>query len=182
MKYIYNIKLAQKTIEQLDKEIVWNKFKESYEKKGPVWEKEKFMSRAKGWEFWGDDQGWVSVRPQLSGGAKLVGVAGNPKSILKGIKDLLEAYKSKPLWGLVSKNIRDMAIKLGLETINKEELKNLNQSITGGIGSGVLGGGSILGATDDGGVIINYPDIGKTTKYFIGNSLGKQKTLMFLGI
>ncbi len=147
---------------ELDLDKAYEIFKSSYEKAtGSSWSKEKFMARSRNWKFYGDERGFVSVRPQRSGMMKLNGVAGNTKSILKGLKELLA--EGHPTWGMVSKDMLAMAHKIGFITPPAFVLKILINMIPS----------SVLGApydmNDDGSITLHYSDVGSSTKYFIGN-------------
>jgi len=136
---------------------------------GKTWSQDKFFSRAANWEFWGDENGYVAVRPQKSGFYKLVGMAGSDKSKYKGFKELISM--GVPLWGMVSKNIADMAGKMGMRVPNWMERTIMKKMI----GSSVFGDAKIIEYTNDGGITFEYPDIGQTTKYFIGTQAYYQK-------
>lgn len=138
-------------------------FRKEYEKAtGKSWDQNKFMNRARNWEFYGDDKGYVAIRRQRSGFVKLVGMAGEMKSKLKGIQDLLSM--DLPLWGMVSKEIKDIAIRKGMRMPNLLERQVLKRSIP----PQVFGDAKILDYQSDGGVKIQYPDIGVTVKYLVG--------------
>jgi hypothetical protein len=145
------------------KEHVYNVFKDSYEKTtGTSWSKDKFYSRAQGWLFFGDDNGFVTVRPQQSGLYKLVGVAGNTKSILTGLSELKS--QNEPVWGMVSADIQSMAVKQGFKTPPTFLLKVLLKFIP----SSVFGGADFE-INSDGSLTLKYDDVGDAKKYFIGN-------------
>ena len=146
------------------KESIYNTFTKSYETSvGTSWSKDKFYSRAYNWLFFGDENGFVAVRPQKSGLYKLVGVGGNPKSILNGFNELQS--KNIPIWGMVSKDIQLMANKKGFTTPPAFLLKILYKLIPN----------SVFGNTDfdvnsDGSLTLKYSDVGDAVKYFIGNN------------
>ena len=124
--------------------------------------KDKFYSRAQNWLFFGDDNGFVAVRPQQSGLYKLVGVAGNVKSILDGLSELRS--QNEPVWGMVSADIQKMAIKQGFKTPPSFLLKVLLKFIP----SSVFGGAD-FDINSDGSLTLKYDDVGDAKKYFIGN-------------
>jgi hypothetical protein len=145
------------------KEHIYNVFKDSYEKSsGTSWSKDKFYDRAQNWLFFGDDNGFVTVRPQQSGLYKLVGVAGNPKSILIGLNELKSL--NTPVWGMVSADIQKMAVKQGFKTpptfLLKVLLKFIPSSVFGGVDFDI---------NSDGSLTLKYSDVGDAKKYFIGN-------------
>lgn len=145
------------------KEHIYNVFKDSYEKTtGNAWSKDKFYSRAQNWLFFGDDDGFVTVRPQQSGLYKLVGVAGNLKSILLGLNELKSL--NQPVWGMVSADIQKMAQKQGFKSPPGFLLKVLLKFIP----SSVFGGADFE-INSDGSLTLKYDDVGDAKKYFIGN-------------
>ena len=73
------------------------------------WNEDKFYNRANQWEFYGDFNGFVSIRPQKSGYYKLTGVAGDLTSIKNGFNELLS--KNKPIWGMMTPKIAEILIK-----------------------------------------------------------------------
>lgn len=129
---------------------------------GKTWDKDKFLNRSSNWDFYGDENGFVAVRNQRSGFVKLVGMAGSMKSKYKGFKEIIEI--GVPLWGMVSKDIAPMALKMGMRVPNWLERNILKKAID----PSVFGNAKILGYTNDGGIEFDYPDIGRVTKYFIG--------------
>lgn len=143
-------------------------FSKSYtESTGTSWSKEKFLSRARGWVFYGDDNGYVAVRPQRSGMKKLVGMAGDIRSILKGMDELIQ--EGGPVWGAVSAPLAKAAKKRGMIVPHlimggpffiKTLIKTIPASVFGGHEPKV---------TSDGGITIEYDDVGAATKYLIGN-------------
>lgn len=147
---------------------IYQAFKRSYEEEtGKAWSEGKFLSRARNWTFYGDDKGFVAVREQRSGMKKLVGVAGEPKSILKGLAEL--QTEGGPIWGAVSAPLAQMAKKRGMIVPHLYPggaffIKALVKVIP----SYVFGGYEPV-VTKDGGVQFQYDDVGTHTKYLIGN-------------
>lgn len=147
---------------------LFDSFKDSYEKEtGSAWDRRKFDSRAHDWDFHGDDDGFIAVRPQRSGMKKLVGVAGNPRSIIKGM-DSLQA-EGGPIWGAVSSPLAAMAKKRGMIVPHlhfggpfmiKKIIEQIPDYVFGGVRPKVL---------PDGGLELDYPDVGKVTKYMVVN-------------
>jgi hypothetical protein len=153
--------LVEEFIPDLDR--AYDIFSDTYIKStGKTWCKDKFINRAHSWLFYGDEDGFVTVRPQKSGYLKLTGMAGNPRSIIKGLKDLIAT--NKPIWGMVSHEILPMAIKQGFISPDKNQiekiLSNIPPSVFGGVDAKI---------NDDGSVTMNYDDVGPATKYFIAN-------------
>jgi hypothetical protein len=145
------------------KESIYNLFKKSYEGSvGTSWSKDKFYSRAYDWLFFGDENGFVSVRTQKSGLYKLVGVAGSLKSILNGFNELQS--KNVPIWGMVSKDIQQMAHKKGFITPPPFLLKILYKVIPNSVF-----GNTEFDVNSDGSLTLKYSDVGDAVKYFIGN-------------
>jgi hypothetical protein len=150
-------------ISEEEQDKIYNIFKNSYEKSvGTSWTKEKFFGRAKNWIFFGDMDGFVAVRPQKSGFYKLVGVAGNGKSILRGVEELQS--NNYPVWGMVSDDIHKMALKKGFKTPPSFLLKLLIKFIPNSVFGGVD-----FDVNSDGSITLKYSDVGDSRKYFIGN-------------
>lgn len=153
--------LVEEFTPDLDK--AYEIFSDTYIKStGKTWSKDKFISRANAWLFYGDNDGFVTVRPQKSGYLKLTGMAGKPRSIIKGLKDLLAT--NKPIWGMVSSDILPMAIKQGFISPDKDQIEEILSNIP----PSVFGGYHAI-INDDGSVTMDYSDIGLATKYFIAN-------------
>lgn len=164
--WYYNYKTSQFSIkdDQIDSEKIYDTFKNTYEKStGTSWSKDKFFSRASNWRFYGDQQGYITVREQKSGMLKLTGMAGSLKSILKGLQELFK--ENVPIWGMVSKDISNMAQRVGFKSIDASFVKNNIHNIP----SYVFGNAKILSVQDDGGIVFQYSDVGETVKYLIGN-------------
>lgn len=152
----------------LDPTKAYDIFKKAYETNtGNAWTYDKFLSRARNWTFFGDDTGFVAVRYQDNDKIKLVGMAGNPKAILKGLDELLA--NGGQIWGMVSLSIAKMAKKRGfivpteypggslfMRTLYKAILPKLKSF-------------KVSKINDDGSLTFDYSDIGNTTKYMIGN-------------
>lgn len=151
----------------LDLNRAYELFKAEYEQVthgGKWWTPEKFYQRFSNWECYGDKNGVVAVRRQRSGYVKLVGMAGSMKSKYKGFKDILAL--NLPVWGMVTKDIAGMGVKMGMRTPNFIEASILKKVID----PSVFGNVKIHGYTKDGGIDMEYPDVGRTTKYFIANN------------
>lgn len=149
---------------QIDLDKAFELFKAQYDKStGTSWTKDKFLDRAQGWTFYGDDNGFVAVRQQKSGFVKLVGAAGSNKSKFKGFSELISQHL--PVWGLVSKDIEGLLLKMGFRGPNMLERMIIKKKMN----TTVLGDAEILGFTNDNGVIIKYPDVGTINKYFVGS-------------
>ena len=150
-------------LDSTNQEDIYNIFKQSYEKStGASWDVNKFNSRARNWVFFGDETGFVAVRPQRSGLYKLVGVAGKLRGILKGMAELKS--NNYPVWGMVSSDMVGMAKKQGFKTppkyLIKVLLKFIPKSIFGGVDFDV---------NSDGSITLKYADVGDAKKYFIAN-------------
>lgn len=93
-----------------NKEDLYKTFKQTYEKStGTSWDFDKFVQRSKNWKFFGNIEGFVTVRVQKSGFWKITGCAGSTKGILKGLEELVS--KNVPLWTAASGEIVDMLKK-----------------------------------------------------------------------
>jgi len=158
-----------------DQKKIYNIFKDSYEKSvGVSWTEDKFFNRSRNWKFYGDENGFISIRPQNSGFYKLVGVAGSLKGILKGLDYLNN--QDYPIWGMVSEDIKNMALRKGFKEPSKSELtmlyNNIPSSVFGGVETEV---------NTDGSLTLKYPDVVDTKKYFIANEkyFDKMKNLKY---
>jgi len=160
---IIEVKFSFEDKKKEEQEDIYNLFKKSYEETlGTSWDENKFRSRAKNWLFFGDENGYIAVRVQRSGFYKLVGVAGNIKSVYRGFEELLSL--NVPVWGMVSSNIQKMVLKKGFKTpptfLLKTLLKTIPKETFGGVDFDV---------NSDGSVTLKYSDVGDARKYFIGN-------------
>jgi len=160
---------------ELDLVKAYELFKQSYEKAtGQAWTFDKFVSRAKNWTFYGDENGFVAVRFQKSNRIKLVGVAGSTKSIIRGFNELNADNPGKAIWGAVSLEIANMIARLNP---NYSVLKIpggmvgsfLFNAIKTILPTMIMGGASITGSKPDGSITFNYPDVGETNKVLVGN-------------
>ena len=143
-------------------------FQNSYEAQtGSSWNEDKLISRAKNWTFYGDENGYLAVRHQASGMKKMVAVAGDPKSIVKGMNEL--QAEGGPIWGAVSGPLAAMAKKRGMivphlmpggALMIKMLAKAIPSSVFGGVTPKV---------NDNGGIVLDYDDTGSATKFFVGN-------------
>ena len=162
--FVNSIQAGYLTVDQLDSDKAYDTFKKSYEDAtGQAWSKEKFISRSGGWRFYGTQDGYITVREQASGMLKLTGVAGKPFGIMAGAKALMK--ESVPVWGMVSKDIADLAMKLGFKSGDPQLVKQFISKIP----SSVFGGAKVKDVNPDGGVVFEYADIGVVTKYLVGN-------------
>lgn len=133
---------------------------------GKSWSKDKFLQRAVNWEFWGDDNGFVTTRNQNSGFVKLVGAAGSDKSKYKGFKELTQ--KKLPVWGMVDAKIAGLLKKLGYRGPNMVEKMAFKFLLKSGKMNSVLGDAKIISMDGDK-LTLQYPDVGTVEKYFIGS-------------
>jgi len=154
------------TQEELDN--IYNLFEKSYlEATGNSWTKEKFMSRARDWTFYIGPKGtgYIAIRNQKSGLSKLNGVAGNPKDIYQAYSYLVKESQDNPLWGMVSKELKNLANKSGLISPPGLLVKLAFKFIP----SYVYGDAKILSIGLDGGVEFEYNDVGIAKKYLVAN-------------
>lgn len=153
---------------EIDLHHAYEVFRRSYEAEtGVAWTEEKFISRARQWTFYGDENGYVAVRKQRSGLSKLVGIAGDPRSIIKGLSEL--QAEGGPIWGAVSAPLAQMASKRGM--IVPHLYRGGALAIRGLIATvpASVFGGEKPQVTRDGGLEFHYADVGSTVKYLIGN-------------
>jgi len=168
--------MLKESLVQIPLDSAYEIFKNEYDKStGTSWTYDKFMGRARNWEFYGDEKGYVAIRRQRSGLVKLVGMAGDNRSKLKGINDLISM--NMPLWGMVSKDIKDIAVRRGMREPNFLERQVLKRSIP----PEVLGGAEILEYQKDGGIKLQYPDVGVVVKYLVGTPEYYAKLRTMLG-
>ena len=160
---------------QMNMDQAFDVFDASYKKStGKSWDKQKFISRAYNWVFFGNDKGYVAVRPQRGGMIKLVGVAGNPKSVLSGFREMTSHYANTPIWGAVSLDIADMTVRVDPNfkklTVPGGMLGSmLFNVLKSKIPASVFGGAVIKQANADGTITFDYPDVGETNKVLVGN-------------
>jgi len=168
--------MLKESLVQIPLDSAYEIFKNEYDKStGTSWTYDKFTGRARNWEFYGDEKGYVAIRRQRSGLVKLVGMAGDNRSKLKGINDLISM--KMPLWGMVSKDIKDIAVRRGMREPNFLERQVLKRSIP----PEVLGGAEILEYQKDGGIKLQYPDVGVVVKYLVGTPEYYAKLRTMLG-
>ena len=152
---------------EIDMDRAYDIFNDEYIKStGKSWTKDKFLQRAKNWEFYGDNNGFITVRKQASGFVKLVGAAGSDKSKYKGFKEL--ASHNLPVWGMVDDKIFKLLKKMGYRGPNMLELLAFKKFMTPEKMSKVLGGATIDNIEGNK-VTLTYPDIGTVTKYYIAS-------------
>lgn len=146
----------------------YNTFQRSYlEKAGSSWTREKFFARARFWTFYGDEDGFIAFREQRNGIRKLVCAAGEMDAITRGLRRLME--EREPVWGLVSERLIHPALRFGLmaphhwedgaATVEKIMLSIPDEEL----------GGKLLAMRPDGGLIVEYNDLGTAIKYFVAN-------------
>jgi len=147
----------------IDLDQAYNLLNESYLKAtGYAWTKEKFLQRASSWQFYGDSDGCLAVRPQRGGMLKMVACFGSPRSIVKGV---LEVNKlNVPVWGMMDRALVDKLKKIGYI----EPPAFLIRSIIPIIPPSVFGDADYK-INNDGSVTFNYSDVGSATKFFIAN-------------
>jgi hypothetical protein len=153
--------------EEMDMDKAYELFNNEYLKStGKSWSKEKFLSRARNWEFWGDDDGFIATRRQNSGFIKFVGSAGKDKSKYKGFKEMAE--QNLPVWGMVDEKIATLLKKLGYRGPNVMEKVALKLLIKSGKMDSVLGGATINSIKGDK-ISLTYHDVGTVEKYFVAS-------------
>lgn len=159
-------KFKYDNLDQQKQRKVFDIFKQSYEKAtGTSWDERKFRQRAENWLFFGDENGFVTVRPQNAGYYKLTGVAGGIKSILKGLTELQTL--NVPVWGMMTPELAHiLTSRYGYKKPSKIEAKIIMRSIPP----------SAFGNVDfkvnkDGSVTFSYKDVGEATKIFVANKL-----------
>lgn len=104
-----------------EKDEAYQTFSQSYENAtGEAWDRNTFESRAKDWEIYGNPSAFITARAQRADPiVKLTGIASAPggnqiaqmRQLRRNLQDLVET--DRPVWGAVSEDIRDMAVKSG---------------------------------------------------------------------
>ena len=166
--YLYD-KVLQESFQSqdIDMDRAYEIFNQEYlQSTGKSWSKDKFLQRARNWEFWGDQNGFVTTRSQNSGFVKLVGAAGSDKSKYKGFKEL--SQNNLPVWGMVDGKIREVLKKMGYRGPNMVERLAFQALLKSGKMDAVLGGAKLESIKGDE-ITLTYPDIGTVTKYFMGS-------------
>ncbi len=156
------------TADNLDLDKTYEVFKGSYEKQtGKAWEKDKFLDRIADWTLYGDPDGFVAARKQASGPIKLVGAAGNPAGVKKGFQELLAS--PGPVWGAMDLRLATIASRMGMKMPPAWIMKKILEAIKDRFAqaSGVSPSAMVINA--DGSITIDYPDVGKATKFIVGN-------------
>jgi hypothetical protein len=152
----------------LDARRVYDVFRASYEEEtGAAWGEGKFLSRARGWTFHGDERGFVAVRRQRSGMKKLVGAAGDPRRVAAAMREL--AAEGGPVWGAVSERLARASRRYGFvapHTVVDGPLAI--RALMSQVPPKVFGG-VVPEVRRDGGLRLAYEDTGEAVKYLIGN-------------
>jgi hypothetical protein len=156
---------------QLDLDAAWEVYQKQYLKStGNTFTKELFIDRARNWTFYGNIDGWVAVRHQASGYAKLVAVAGSMKGKYYGMEELLKT--NPPLWGAVTSDIAEMLKKKGFVVPNYFTMKILIASVPPAVF-----GGKKVDINFDGSINVDYDGIGSVKKWFVCNKIYIKKFL-----
>ncbi len=153
--------ILHESMNNVDLNSAYELFTQSYNKHtGNTWSKEKFMSRARNWKFYGDTHGFIAVRPQHSGMIKLVGTAGHPRSVMKGMRELMNEHT--PVWGMMSGELIPLAKKFGMIQPPAIVIKMLMKVIPSSVWGDVP-----ISVNKDGSITFQYSDVGDATKFFI---------------
>lgn len=162
------LKEAVFTVGDLDLDKTYNTFKNSYEKQtGKAWEKDKFQQRIADWTLYGEPDGFVATRQQASGPIKLVGAAGNPAGVKKGFQELLA--QPKPIWGAMDLRLATIASRMGMKMPPAWIMKKVLEAIKDRFAQASGVSPEALTINSDGSVTIDYPDVGRATKFLVGN-------------
>lgn len=156
-----------------EKERIYSIFRDAYLKStGTAWSKDKFYSRARSWTFYGlKDKGFVAVRKQRDNLNKLNGSAGEFSGIGVGMRELLSL--NEPVWGAAPEKLNSTLCKrFGFIKPPAAVVKIMMQHIP----KSVFGTDSLT-VQDDGGITIDYSDVGTHTKYFYANDVYFKKVL-----
>jgi 3-methyladenine DNA glycosylase Tag len=162
----YNLLESEFTLSEIDPESIYKVFKDSYDKStGMSWDYNKFIQRSANWKFFGNTEGFVTVRVQKSGFWKITSCAGNPKGILKGLEELVS--KNVPLWTAATGELSEMLKKKGFIVFKGMLYGFAIKKFVEGIDKSVFGD-DIEKVESDGGIIFNI-DGKKFKKYFCCN-------------
>lgn len=156
-----------------EKERIYSIFRDAYLKStGAAWSKDKFYSKARLWTFYGlKDKGFVAVRKQRDNLNKLNGSAGEFSGIGVGMRELLSL--NEPVWGAAPEKLNSTLCKrFGFIKPPAAVVKIMMQHIP----KSVFGTDSLT-VQDDGGITIDYSDVGTHTKYFYANDVYFKKVL-----
>lgn len=166
MRRYVSIFSEEYAFDQIDKEKTYNMFTTNYMKTtGQAWDRDTFMYKSQDYLFFGDDEGYLMVRPQQGNIYKLVGSAGNFRSVVKGIKELLAL--NKPVWGMVSKELVAPAQRYGFINPPSWFIKLLFTQIPI---KKFAGSATDVKLNSDGSITVKYPGFSKDAiKYFIAN-------------
>lgn len=162
-KSIYNEE--QYSFGEIDKDKTYDMFAANYLKTtGNAWDKDTFMYKSKDYTFFGDENGYLMVRPQAGGLYKLIGSAGNFRSIAKGMRELTSL--GKPVWGMVSKELVGPSERFGFINPPGWFVKILFKQIPI---STFTGSATDFKLNSDGSVTVKYHGLKDSVKYFIAN-------------
>jgi hypothetical protein len=115
------------------------------------------------------------LRPQRSGFYKLVGTAGSNKSKYKAFLEIESL--NLPVWGMVSKEVANLLLKRSYRMPTTEEIESLKILLSGNY---ILGDAKLVELLPDGGIILDYPDVGRVVKYFVGSEPYWEKLKTFM--
>jgi hypothetical protein len=156
------------TSKDMDLDKTYATFKASYEKQtGKAWDKGKFLERIQNWTLYGNQDGFVAARQQASGPIKMVGAAGNPLGVKKGFQELLAT--GKPVWGAMDLRLATMAARMGMKMPPAWIMVKVLGAIKDKFAAASGLPGSAVSVNKDGSLTIDYPDVGKATKFVVGN-------------
>jgi len=156
------------TAQDMDLDKTYGVFKASYEKQtGKAWAKDKFLERIGGWTLYGEQDGFVATRQQASGPIKLVGAAGNPIGVKKGFQEVLGL--GKPVWGAMDLRLATLAARMGMKMPPAWVMVKIMNAIKDRFAQASGVSPEALAINQDGSITIDYPDVGKATKFLVGN-------------
>lgn len=159
-KYYFDEQIIQENTDTSDINDLYDKFKNNHEEiSGIMWDKKDSTDI----QYFGDEHGYIAIQPQPSGLYKLIGAAGSHRSKIKGMEEIIN--QKLPVWGLVSKQIKNILLKIGFQEPDYREFKILYPHA-----QSIINNGTIKDITNDKGLKINYGGIGTVIKYFVGTS------------
>lgn len=146
----------------IDLDAAYTIFEKSYnESTGKSWSKDQFIWKAQQWEFFGDNNGFITARKQRNGNYKLTGAAGSPFSVVKGMKELIDM--DVPIWGAMDDKLATaLSKKMGFIRPPATLVRLLVPIIS-------RSGTKVEKVESDGAIVVYMDEIGYVTKYFVCN-------------
>jgi hypothetical protein len=166
--YRTQVNRLEEALQNPDLNKAYDQFQTSYQKStGKAWPKDKFLAKAGEWDLHGDEKGFVATRQQASGPIKLVGAAGDPASVKKGLLEVLAA--GKPVWGAMDPRMAAVAARMGMVRPEGWIMVRIMRALKDRFAPAMGVPGEAIRVNKDGSLSITYPDVGESTKVLVGN-------------